>query len=71
MDNSLDMAAEMPDNVNNDLDVVVKMDEQVPIHDTECKHKTLIPDPTDTIGDAVYHGCSNKECIVGFYIRPK
>lgn len=48
---------------------VVKMDEQKPINDTECRHPKLIPDPEDTIGDAVYHGCSNHKCGVGFYIR--
>jgi hypothetical protein len=52
----------------NDEHVVVKMDEQRPLNDTECKHETLIPDPDDTIGEAVYHGCSNYKCGVGFYI---
>lgn len=50
---------------------IVKMDEQKPINDTECKHPILIPDPEDTIGDAVYHGCSNYKCGVGFYIQPQ
>lgn len=49
---------------------IVKMDEQKPINDTECRHPNLVPDPTDTIGDAVYNGCSNPRCGVGFYIRP-
>jgi hypothetical protein len=48
---------------------IVKMDEQKPINDTECRHPILIPDPDDTIEDAVYHGCSNVKCGVGFYIR--
>jgi hypothetical protein len=52
-------------------DFVVKMDEQRPVNDIECKHTTLVPDPTDTIGDAVYHGCDNPKCGIGFYIRPK
>lgn len=49
---------------------VVNMDIQKPIHDTECKHETLVPAPDDTIGDAVYHGCANVKCGRGWYIRP-
>lgn len=56
---------------NNDKNVVVKMDEQRPINDIECKHKVLIPDPTDTIGDAIFHGCGNRLCGMGWYIQPK
>lgn len=48
---------------------IVNMDHQKPIHDNKCRHKTLIPDPEDTIGDAVYHGCANVKCGVGFYIK--
>lgn len=48
---------------------IVKMDEQAPLNDTECRHEVLIPDPTDTIGDAVYHGCAGYKCGVGFYIK--
>ncbi len=69
--NSVDNASGMGYNVTNDEDVViVKMDEQVPINDTDCRHETLVPDPDDTIGDAVYHGCTNRKCGVGFYIQP-
>jgi hypothetical protein len=50
---------------------IVKMDEQSPLNDTDCKHETLIPDLEDTLGDAVYHGCANYKCGVGFYIQPK
>jgi hypothetical protein len=50
---------------------IVKMDEQKPINDTECRHETLVPEPDDTIGDAVYHGCVNPKCGVGFYIQPQ
>lgn len=58
-------------NEGNDInDFVIKMDEQSPIHDIECKHETLVADPLDTIGDAVYHGCANNKCGVGFYIQP-
>jgi hypothetical protein len=57
------------DTGNDDNAFVVKMDEQRPAHDAECKHETLIPNPKDTIGDAVYHGCANKKCGVGFYIQ--
>lgn len=45
------------------------MDEQRPINDTECTHETLIPDPEDTIGDAVYHGCANYKCGRGWYLK--
>lgn len=48
---------------------IVKLDEQKPVNDTECKHETLIPDPEDTIGDAIYHGCANHKCGIGFYIK--
>jgi hypothetical protein len=55
---------------NNDAnEIVVKMDDQAPLNDIECKHETLVADPDDTIGDAVYHGCSNHKCGVGYYIR--
>ena len=49
---------------------VVKMDEQKPINDTDCRHETLVADPTDTIGEAIFHACANKKCGVGFYIHP-
>lgn len=69
-DNSLDNVSGIGDNVYNDLDeIVVEMGNQRPIHDPECKHETLIPEPEDTIGDAVYHGCA--VCPVGFYIQTK
>lgn len=49
---------------------IVKMDEQKPINDTECTHQTLVQDPEDTIGDAVYHGCANYKCGRGWYVVP-
>lgn len=50
---------------------VVKMDEQRPINDTECKHETLIPDPEDSLeSGAIYHGCANNKCGRGWYILP-
>jgi hypothetical protein len=49
---------------------VVKMDEQKPLNDTNCKHETLVADPDDKIGDAIFHSCSNHKCGVGFYIQP-
>lgn len=49
---------------------IIKMDEQKPLGDTKCRHETLIPDPDDVIGEALYHGCSNPKCGVGFYIQP-
>ena len=71
MNNGVDFSNEVGYNVANDENVeVVKMDEQKPINDTECKHETLIPDPQDTIGEAIYHGCENRKCGVGFYILP-
>jgi len=68
--NGVDISKEMLYNVANDENVeIVKMDEHAPINDTECRHENLIPDPDDTIGDAMYHGCSNRLCGVGFYIK--
>lgn len=49
----------------------VRMDEQKPINDNKCQHENLIADPSDTIGEAVYHGCANTQCGVGFYIQPE
>lgn len=49
---------------------VVDLSKQTPIHDTECRHETLIPNPKDTLEGAVYHGCANDKCPVGFYIQP-
>jgi antirestriction protein len=70
-ENSVDNSNQVGYNVVNDENVeVVKMDEQRPVNDTECRHPNLIPDPTDTIGEAIYHGCANLECGVGFYITP-
>ena len=61
---------------NNEIDAihgveVVKMDEQRPVNDTECKHEEFVVDPTDTIGEAIYHGCTNPKCGLGFYIKNK
>lgn len=71
MDNNVDNEKQIRYNVdNNDENVeIVKMDEQRPINDTECTHETLIPDPEDTIGDAVYHGCANYKCGRGWYLK--
>lgn len=81
--NSVDSQSALGYNTDNDLNElariagiashteIVKMDEQKPINDTECRHETLVPDPDDTIGDAVYHGCVNPKCGVGFYIQPQ
>lgn len=67
----VDNAGQVGYNKGNDVnEFVVKMDEQRPIHDTECKHETLVADPTDTIGTAVYHGCANPNCHRGWYIQP-
>lgn len=70
-ENNVDSSQEVVYNKGNALDdFVVKMDEQRPINNTECKHEVLIPDPTDTIGTAIYHGCATYKCGVGFYIQP-
>lgn len=50
---------------------IVKMDEQRPINDTECEHKEFVIDPKDRIGEAVYHGCTNPRCGLGFYQKNK
>lgn len=72
MENSVDNADQISYNGLNDDNVeIVKMDEQKPINDTECTHERLVPDPEDTIGDAVYHGCANYKCGRGWYITPQ
>lgn len=71
-DNSVDKSPVVgynDSNLNDDTMIVVKMDEQKAINDIGCKHTDLLADPDDTIGDAVYHGCLNAKCGVGFYIK--
>lgn len=69
MDNNVDNTPTIGYNEPNDAnEVVIKMDEQVPINDPECQHE-LVADPEDTLGDAVYHGCIKPKCGVGFYIK--
>lgn len=69
VENSIDFSSEIGYNTNNEINVeIVKMDEQKPINDTECTHETLVPDPEDKLGDAVYHGCQNYKCGRGWYI---
>ena len=71
-ENSVDFSDEVGYNSINDENVeVVKMDEQRPINDTECTHETLVPDPEDTIGNAIYYGCANPKCGRGFYLNQK
>lgn len=81
MENNVDNAHGLSYNEGNDIyDAVaehylnqphiVKMDEQKPLNDTQCRHETLVPDPDDKIGDAVFHACANHKCGVGFYIHP-
>jgi len=56
---------------NNDLnDFVIDVAQNKPINDIDCKHVQLRAEPEDTIGDAVYHGCVNPRCGVGFYLKP-
>jgi hypothetical protein len=68
-ENNVDNVEEISDNGNNDDYEIFKMDEHEPLNDTDCRHPKLIADPSDTIGDAVYHRCSNPKCGVGFYIK--
>lgn len=70
-ENSVDKPADLVYNVDNNdqMNFVVKMDEQKPINDTECTHETLIEDPKDTLGKATYHGCANLKCGRGWYIQ--
>lgn len=73
MENSVDFSGQVGYNntqLNDEHVEIVKMDEHAPINDTECKHETLIPNPQDTLGNAVYHGCANYKCGVGFYLTP-
>lgn len=69
-ENAVDFSAEMGYNNTNDENVtIVKMDEQRPINEPECPHDDLVPDPDDSIGDAIFHGCANPKCGRGWYIR--
>lgn len=71
-DETVDTQAEIGYNkqqTNDDNEIVVKMDEQTPVHDTTCRHENLKADPDDRLGDAIYHGCTNPKCGVGFYIK--
>ena len=68
--NVVDNTADSGYNVGNDLDEYVDLVAMPPLNDLECKHETLVADPEDTIGDAVYHGCTNPKCGRGWYIRP-
>lgn len=78
--NSLDGSSGMSYNTSNDVNDaiaeaflnkthIVKMDEQKPVNDVNCRHETLVPDPDDRIGSAVMHMCANPKCGVGFYIQ--
>lgn len=69
-DKSLDNSELISYDISNDDEYeVIKVGEHEPIHDVDCKHETLVANPEDTIGEAVYHGCANKHCGVGFYIK--
>lgn len=82
MENNVDSQNKIGYNNNNDDEYaaiagirqheqIIKMDEQKPLNDTECRHETLVANPEDKLGDAIYHGCTNPRCPVGFYIRNK
>lgn len=68
VDNSSDIGYN-EDN-NDEHEVVIDLSVAEPLNDQECTHTTLIAEPDDTIGDAVYHGCANPQCGRGWYIRP-
>jgi len=67
---NVDKSSETSYNVGNEKDEIIDLSGVPPINDIECQHETLVPDPTDTIGEAIYHGCSNPKCGRGWYIRP-
>lgn len=69
---SVDNNTKVGYNESNDLNEhIIDMSVQKPINDVDCRHDMLIADPEDTLGDAVYHGCINPKCGVGFYLRKK
>jgi hypothetical protein len=72
-DNTFDFSNGVGYNEGNDVNetVIVKMDEQRPANDIDCKHETIVADPDDRIGNAIYHGCSNPKCGRGFYLQNK
>lgn len=68
--NFVDNSEEIRYNSNQDDEYeVVRLDSKQPIHDVNCEHAELIPDPNDTLGDAVMHMCANPRCGVGFYVK--
>jgi hypothetical protein len=70
MDNNiLDNQQETMYNEVNAVYEHIDMAKREPINDTECTHDEFIVDPTDTLGDAVYHGCANPKCGRGWYVR--
>lgn len=70
MDNNLvDKSNEISYNKSNDAYEYIDVTDVPPINDTECTHEKLIVDPTDTLGDAVYHGCANPKCGRGWYVQ--
>lgn len=69
--NIVDNSTDIGYNVNNDdNEVVVDLSAIPPLNDVECPHTTIVVDPEDTIGNAVYHGCQNPKCGRGWYIHP-
>ncbi|MCB1711291.1 MAG: hypothetical protein KDH96_02060 [Candidatus Riesia sp.] len=70
MENNVDSSTEIVYNdTQDDENVIVKMDEQRPINDLDCQHLEMVPDPNDTIGEAIYYGCSNPKCGRGYYLK--
>ena len=57
--------------LNDVHEIVVDTANTPPINDVTCEHTELIPDFEDTIGDAVYYGCANQKCGLGWYVRPQ
>lgn len=75
-ENTFDIPNGMVYNTTNNNDEheavdIIKMDEHEPLNDVNCTHETLVANPNDTIGSAVYHGCANPKCGRGFYLQNK
>jgi hypothetical protein len=71
--NNVDNSSQLGYNdiTNDGHEIVVDTVNIPPINDVTCEHTELIPDFEDTIGDAVYYGCKNQKCGLGWYVRPQ
>lgn len=66
LDNSTDNGYN-PQIDDNNVDFVVKMDEQAPINDPNCEH-LLAKDETDRIGNTVAWMCVQPNCGFGQFL---